>query len=562
MKIIIFKFFLIFFTLYHSEIYSKTTDEKNFNHRYLSNYFSALISYDNNRNKDALKYFNFSKQLLNEHEKFLKEYVFSLVEDGQVSKAIKQIKLSKNLKNSNFFEANLLMAVDSLKKGNYLNSLEYVSLMKNFQDEGTYEYIIFETLESYAKLFINKEISDENDEKFGKLSLITRAFQTCYLNSNLTDSYFINLINSPKGEYSRYLFFYLANLIEKKNYNEAKQLVENVDPIGSSLIISQAKNWVTESKFENFNQFFSCKSENDILAEFFFLIANLYSSQDEFLSSNFYLNISNYLNPKFYFNLTLLAENYYLNENYNLTRKILNKFDNKHEVYEWYKIKRIAQIVKEQKGTEKFLLYIENKFKKINNPNPKILFDMATIYKNNKKFKKAIKYYTEVLSKIEKNSESFADTIYRRGGSYERMGIYDMADKDLLKSLEISPEEPYVLNYLAYSWLERKYKINEAIEMLQRAYKLKKNDPYIIDSVGWGYYLIGDYIRAEKYLVKAVQLMPDDPIVNDHYADILWKLNRKLQAKYFWENVLEMEDAEEEMKKNIVEKLIKGLDET
>ena len=75
------------------------------------------------------------------------------------------------------------------------------------------------------KLFINKEISDENDEKFGKLSLITRAFQTCYLNSNLTDSYFINLINSPKGEYSRYLFFYLANLIEKKNYNEAKQLV-------------------------------------------------------------------------------------------------------------------------------------------------------------------------------------------------------------------------------------------------------------------------------------------------------------------------------------------------
>ena len=98
MKIIIFKFFLIFFTLYHSEIYSKTTDEKNFNHRYLSNYFSALISYDNNRNKDALKYFNFSKQLLNEHEKFLEEYVFSLVEDGQVSKAIKQIKLSKNLK--------------------------------------------------------------------------------------------------------------------------------------------------------------------------------------------------------------------------------------------------------------------------------------------------------------------------------------------------------------------------------------------------------------------------------------------------------------------------------
>ena len=559
MKII---FFLIFFILYHSPTYSKTTDAKDFNHRYLSNYFSALISYDKNNNKNALKFFNFSKPLLNEHEKFLKEYVFSLVEDGQVSKAIKQIKISKNSKNSNFFEASLLIAVDNLKKGNYLNSLEYISLMKNFEDDGTYEYIIIETLESYAKLFINKKIYDDNTDKFGKLSLITKAFQTCYLNNNSADAYFANLINSPGGEYSRYLFFYLASIIERKNFNEAKNIAKDIDLLSSSLIISQAKNWITQLKFENFNKFFSCKSENDILGEFFFLIANLYSSQDEFLRSNFYLNISNYLNPKFYFNLTLLAENYFLSENYDLTRKVLNKLENKYEVYEWYKIKRNAQIIKEQNGKEKFFQYIENKFEKIKNPNTKILFDMATIYKNNKKFKKAIEYYTEVLSKIDKNSESFADTIYRRGGSYERMGNFDMADKDLLKSLEISPEEPYVLNYLAYSWLERNYKIDEAIEMLQRAYNQKKNDPYIIDSVGWGYYLIGDYINAEKYLIKAVQLMPEDPIVNDHYGDILWKLDRRLQAKYFWENVLEMEDLEEEMKKKILDKLIKGLDET
>ena len=83
-----------------------------------------------------------------------------------------------------------------------------------------------------------------------------------------------------------------------------------------------------------------------------------------------------------------------------------------------------------------------------------------------------------------------------------------------------------MLNYLAYSWLERNYKIDEAsITMLEKAYKKKKNDPYIIDSVGWAYYLVGDFIKAEKFLRKAVlKLMPDDPIVNDHYGDILWKL--------------------------------------
>ena len=90
-------------------------------------------------------------------------------------------------------------------------------------------------------------------------------------------------------------------------------------------------------------------------------------------------------------------------------------------------------------------------------------------------------------------------------------------------------------------------KIEKAIVMLERAYRQKKNDPYIIDSVGWGYYLIGDYLNAEKFLKKAVQLMPNDPIVNDHYGDILWRLNRKLQAKYFWKHVLNLKKTEDEM---------------
>ena len=97
--------------------------------------------------------------------------------------------------------------------------------------------------------------------------------------------------------------------------------------------------------------------------------------------------------------------------------------------------------------------------------------------------------------------------------------------------------------------------------MLDKAYNQKKNDPYIIDSVGWGYYLIGDFINAEKFLKKAIQLMPNDPIVNDHYGDVLWKLNRKIQAKYYWRNAIKSKDVEEEIKKNNSKKLLKGLSE-
>ena len=124
------------------------------------------------------------------------------------------------------------------------------------------------------------------------------------------------------------------------------------------------------------------------------------------------------------------------------------------------------------------------------------------------------------------------------------MGNYENADEDFTHSLRINPDDAYALNYLAYSWLERDYKIDEAIEMLEKAYASKSNDPYIIDSIGWAYYLIDRLFEGRKYLKRAVELMPEDPIVNDHYGDILWKLNRKIQARYFWNNVLSFDDTE------------------
>ena len=137
--------------------------------------------------------------------------------------------------------------------------------------------------------------------------------------------------------------------------------------------------------------------------------------------------------------------------------------------------------------------------------------------------------------------------------------MYQKSDEDLLNALKIKPDDAYILNYLAYSWLERNYKIDESIIMLEKAYSLKKNDPYIIDSIGWAYYLIQDFQKAEKFLKRAVELMPDDPIVNDHYGDILWMLDRKIQARYFWINVLKMNDTDDDMIEDINYKIINGL---
>ena len=547
------------FLSYQSTAYPKTNDLKDFNQKYLSNYFSALLSYDNQNNKKALKYFNSSKYLLNKHEKFLKKYVFSLIIDGQVSKAIKQIKYSKNKNNSDFFEAKILLIIDSIIKKDFKKASKLLKDNDNFYRKDTYEFIIYETLKNYNKVFLNKKIEDKLED-FDKLSLITSAFQNCYLNTNKTKSNFINLINLDDGNYSRYLFFYFGNIIENKEYESAKQISATIDELSSSLLILQAKKWIEELEFKKFNKFFSCKNEVDILGEFFFLVSNLYSSQNDYEKSNFYLNISNYLNPNFYFNMSQLSENYFNNNNFDMAKKVLENFDKKDEVYYWYKIKKISQIIGNQQNKNEALKFIESKFKNFKKPGIRMLYDRGNIFKNYQKYEESIEFYSLVLSQIDENSQAYADILYRRGGNYERIGKHEKSDADLLKSLEINPEDPYVMNYLAYSWLERNYNIEEAIQMLERAHKQEKNDPYIMDSIGWGYYLIGEYAIAEKYLKQVVQIMPDDPIVNDHYGDILWKLNRKLQAKYFWESVLNMSNAEEKMKKKILKKLLKGPD--
>ena len=549
-------FYIIFALLYQTVGYTKTSDKNDFNYKYLSSYFSALISFDNQKNNKALEFFESSKYLKKKHNNYLKEYVYSLVLDGQIKKAVNQIKSSRNMKNSNFFEGKLLIVLDLINKKKYVQASKIIKSF-NLSNENTYEFIIIKTLESFNNLFKNKKLQYSTSD-FGKLSLIVNAFQNCYLNSNKTDSHFLNLINSAEGDYSRYLFFYLSNVIENKDYKTAKQISKTIEPFSSTLLISQSKKWIDNENYKKFNKHFSCQNENDLLSEFFFLISNLYSSQNIIETSNFYLSVSNYLNPKFYFNLSLLAENYYDNNNFDISREILEKFSSEDEIYFWYKIKKIAQIISEEENDDKSLKYIEDNISDLKQKSPKILFDLANIYKNFENYKIAIDYYTQVLNQIDKNSNMYADVLYRRGGTYERLKNYSKADKDLLMSLNIRPDHAYTLNYLSYSWLERNIKIEQAMKMLMRAYELREDDPYITDSVGWGYYLIGDFINAEKYLRKAVELMPDDPIVNDHYGDVLWQLDRKLQAKYFWEHVLELEDTEEEMKKDIENKLIDG----
>ncbi len=552
---------IIIFCVYQNSAVSKTTDKNDFNPKYLSSYLSALILKNNQNSDDSIKYFNLSKTLISNHQEYFTNYINTLVVNGEVKKSINIIKKNINNDNSKFFEARLLLLIDGFKKKEFKENIELLYELKKYQDQSNYHYIIYEVLKSYNDLFLTKEIN-LNEGNFGKLSLINEVFQYCYLNEPNTDSKFINLINSEEGDYTRYLFFYFNNLIKKKKFEKAISISSSINELSSNLLIQQAKKWIDNSNFHKFNDFFSCENESDILGEFFFLISNFLAAEENFEKSNFYSNISNYLNPKFYFNLTHLISNYFENEKYKKSKELLKNFNKEDEIYYWYKLKKLSQIILIKQNSNQSLLYIEKKFKNYSNPSTKIIYDMANIYKRSKKFEKSIEYYSLVLKRLNENTNEYADVLYKRGSSYERLGDDKNSDKDLINSLDIKPDDPYVLNYLGYSWLERNYKIQEAIAMLDNAYNQKKNDPYIIDSVGWGYYLIGDFVNAENFLRKAIQLMPKDPIVNDHYGDVLWKLNRKIQAQYYWQSAIKSKDIENDFKTSVFKKILKGLDES
>ena len=552
------KFILIVLLFYQNTLFTKSNSFEKIDSKNLSKYFSGIVAFGNKKNSEALDFFNSSKILINAHDPFLKRYVSSLVLENKVLQAIQIIKQNYENENIDFFDSYLLLIIDSLKKNELDIAYEYISIANNFAEEDRFNLAILESLKQYVYLFKEKKFLDDK-KNFGRLSYISETFQKCYLDDPNTGRYFSKLINDPESDFTRYIYFYISYLVENDNLNEAKVITDEIEFLNSTLLLSQGKSWIENGNLQKFKEVFSCKNHNDLIAEFLFLISNLYSAQDNYEMSNFYLNLSNFLNPRFVFNLSLVAENHYFNKDYEKAKKVLKKFKKDDDFYYWFRLKKEAQIISAQRNNQESLNFIKFNFDKIENPNEKILFDVANFYKKAKNYEEAIRYYSKIIENLDDNSDIKSDILYRRGGTYERIKNYEKADKDLIDALQITPDDAYILNYLAYSWLERDYKINEAIKMLETAYELESDDPYIIDSIGWAYYLTDDYPRAEKFLKRAVELMPDDPIVNDHYGDILWKLNRKIQARYFWTNVLKMKDTEKELIEKINIKMIEGL---
>jgi len=192
--------------------------------------------------------------------------------------------------------------------------------------------------------------------------------------------------------------------------------------------------------------------------------------------------------------------------------------------------------------------------------NPEAFSALADLLRNRKKFLEAAQAYTRVIDIGPADEKGLWAVYYFRGISYERGKAWTKAEPDFKKALELYPEQPLVLNYLGYSWVDQGVHLDEAFKMLRRAVELQPEDGYIVDSLGWAHYRLGHYDEAVKYLERAIELKPGDPTINDHLGDAYWQAGRKLDAHFQWNHARDLNPEPEDLPK-ILAKIANGLTE-
>ncbi|WP_297326417.1 tetratricopeptide repeat protein [uncultured Bartonella sp.] len=188
----------------------------------------------------------------------------------------------------------------------------------------------------------------------------------------------------------------------------------------------------------------------------------------------------------------------------------------------------------------------------------RISMAMTGVYMQDKAYGKAAEVMDRAIARIPHLEKENWLMLYQRGMAEERLKEWDKAEPDFRKALELSPDQPQVLNYLGYSLIDRNEKLDEALNMVKRAAELRAQDGYIVDSLGWAYYKLGRYDEAVKTLENAIKLRPEDPTINDHLGDAYWQVGRKLEATFQWNHAIAGKPEPEELAK-IQEKLKSGL---
>jgi tetratricopeptide (TPR) repeat protein len=204
-----------------------------------------------------------------------------------------------------------------------------------------------------------------------------------------------------------------------------------------------------------------------------------------------------------------------------------------------------------------------SRLEKLLTENPKDLeaiMALGNILRGRKKYEECADIYGKGIAALADPQRPHWLIYYFRGICNERSKKWAAAEADLKKALDLFPEQPHALNYLGYSWVDQGVNLDDGMRMIRRAVEQRPDDGYIVDSLGWAYFRLGNYEEATKHLERAIELKPEDPTINDHLGDAYWKIGRTLEAEFQWSHARDLKPEPDDLKK-IEEKLRSGLPE-
>ena len=479
--------------------------------------------------------------LSNVKENTLEELLFESIifDDWDAGKEISLKLIEINKDNTT---ANLFLLVDDFlekKKINFISS----NLKDSLLDSSFLETIT---------IWINKEKKFDYQNKLQNcipLLCLHYGMKLLLDGQKKKAQAFFNKIDTQKFSSTRVKELQLYSSLKFNNKTKAKELLESL----SYKDLNQ-KDYDIKNISSNLEILNPVLTQKDGLAEVFYNISSWYYQKDLYKFSIFFGKLSLRLRKDFNAMRLLLASSFELIDLENNADEIVSQVNTKNPYYmKFLKLRvSLSDEIKRKNKIKPLLEELINNHPK--NWELKIL--LADIYRTEKNYDESINLYSQIIENV--FDENKWSIFYSRGIAYERLNKWEKAEEDLKMAMTLQPNDPYVINYLAYSWLDRKMNIDLALNLLEKAVELEPSDGYILDSLGWAHYLSNSYEKSVYFLEKAVSFLPNDPTLNDHLGDAYWKSGRYDEAQSQWKRVLII-DPEFKNKDDVKKKIELGI---
>ena len=523
----------------HIKNQSNITAQRSFSGGYLAGRFAQ-----HQQDWDAAQFYMSTVLKHDKNNELLSQRTFLLtLGSGNIDKALDIAKeLSKTTTNE---LATILLACNQINKENFNKALEYINQLPN-EGFGQYTKPLL-TAWAYVglgkkedALQVLKENSSDNDPTYN-------------MHAGLIEEFTGNIGSAAKhyraamaGGLDLHTAIIVANFFDKyKQEKIAENIYANLDKIYPFNPFSRSRNK---------NSLTNITKASDGAALAMFDLATLLYSKRAFDSAKIYNNVVQLLNRDYPLSKLMMGDIAALHNQYDKAVNIYSSVKRNSPVY-WLSRNRVSEVYEINGDLEKSISILEEMSKETE-IRTQVLASLGDTYRRHERFADAVNAYDAALSSVKKITNEHWKIIYARGMAKEKLNNWALAEKDLLQALEFQPENPMILNFIAYSWASQGKNLKKAEKYAALAAKLDPNNGYVLDSYGWTLFLLGKYKDSIRTLEKAVEQMPGDSTILDHLGDAYWQANRKNEARHQWNKAKDL--SEDVSFKDLISKKIKN----